>query len=311
MKVDIVICTRNRAQSLRQTLDSIALLEVPAGLSAELLIIDNDSTDQTLQISSDCPVKQMPVRWFVEKQRGLSNCRNRAIELTGGDILLFTDDDVRPPANWIAAMTEPIRAGTADAVAGAVVAAPSLERDWLKSMHKSWLACTEGSNSSKTPFLVGANMCFSRRVLEKVPGFDPELGAGARGNAEDTLFTIQLEQAGYRRVFLPDVVVEHHFEESRLTRSAFIRQAKMRGELDAYLKHHWFHSTSRWPRLRLVQRNIEYWWMRLTHVSSLFSDTIADWELPLLESIYLYKFYLSERKLPRRYEKMGLVKIRS
>lgn len=315
VSVDVIICTRNRAESLRETLDSIARLEIPDGVSAHLLIVDNASTDHTRQVVESCSVRQMPVRYFVETQRGLSNCRNRAIAVTDGQILLFTDDDVRPPVDWIAAMIRPIVDGQADAVAGAVRAAPNLNRDWVKSMHRSWLACTEDANPNETPFLVGANMCFSRKVLSKVPGFDPELGAGARGNAEDTLFTIQLERAGFHRVFLPNVVVEHHFEESRLTRDAFVRQAKLRGELDAYLKHHWFHSDSRFPRLRLAQRQLQYLWKCLTHLathlSSISSKTIADWELPMLEAIYLYRFYLSERKLPRRYEKMGLIKISS
>ena len=46
--------------------------------------------------------------------------------------------------------------------------------------------------------LTGANMAFARRVLDKVPGFDRELGPGGLGFCDDTLFSLQLRTAGFR-----------------------------------------------------------------------------------------------------------------
>ncbi len=52
--------------------------------------------------------------------------------------------------------------------------------------------------------MVGANMVFHRRVLSKVPGFDTDLGAGpgSLGFGEETLFSRQLTEAGFRIIGL-------------------------------------------------------------------------------------------------------------
>lgn len=72
-------------------------------------------------------------------------------------------------------------------------------------------------------------MAISRRVLEEVPGFDPELGPGQLGTMEDTLFSWQLREAGYRIEMVTETAVEHHFDEERLTQDEFIRAAIARG----------------------------------------------------------------------------------
>jgi glycosyltransferase involved in cell wall biosynthesis len=56
--VSIIICTRNRADSLRETLASIGRCDVPADLPAELLVIDNGSTDHAREVAEAGGLKQ-------------------------------------------------------------------------------------------------------------------------------------------------------------------------------------------------------------------------------------------------------------
>ncbi len=307
-----MIVTKDRAASLRETLAALGRVRVPEGLAAELILVDNGSTDATADVLRDAgELTGLPTRPRFDGGRGKTQAVNRAMASARGDIFLFTDDDVRPPAEWIGGMCRPIADGEADAVAGGIRAAGHLARPWLTPVHLNWLACTDAdAPAGHVPALVGANMAFHRRVLEKVPQFDPEIGAGARGNGEDTIFSMQLEEAGYRRTFRPHVSVEHHFDAGRLTRRAFERQADKRGELDAYLKHHWFHTPSRFPRLRLAQLSARYGYQKLTRrPTSADPDAIADWELPLLEGMALYRHYLTERHAPRKYGRRGLRKL--
>src|SRR5688500_3483272 len=97
----IVICTYNRAESLRQTLDAMAEVSVPSSWSVELLVVDNASTDRTAQVVSDCGLSDMSVHYIYEPRRGKGNAYNTAMAAARGDVFLFTDDDVRPPRNWI------------------------------------------------------------------------------------------------------------------------------------------------------------------------------------------------------------------
>jgi GT2 family glycosyltransferase len=112
-------------------------------------------------------------------------------------VLLFTDDDVHPPIDWIEYMIAPILNEEADAVAGGIRIAPALKRPWLLPEHEMWLASTEYSGCPDWHPLIGANMAVHRRVFSKVGGFDPEIGPGALGHAEDTLFSLQMRRAGF------------------------------------------------------------------------------------------------------------------
>jgi glycosyltransferase involved in cell wall biosynthesis len=201
--------------------------------------VDNASTDNTAEVVKAARLLNMPVRYTLERQRGQSQARNTGIAAARGEIILFTDDDVRPSQDWIAGMCGPILSGEADAVAGGVMIAPHLRRDWMTQEHQNWVASTGSIAQEKRARMVGANMAFSCRVLEKVPQFDTDLGPGALGFSDDTLFTFQLVQAGFLLKFALDVCVEHHFDPSRLGRQNFVSSAQKMGSSWAYIAHHW------------------------------------------------------------------------
>ena len=149
----------------------------------------------------------------------------------------------------------PILAGEAEAIAGGVRFAPHLERTWMQPKHRSVLASSESLNPTSPEYLIGANMAFSRHVLENVPLFDPALGPGALGFVDETLFSFQLKEAGYQIASALDVEVEHHFQKSRLLRASFLQTGEKMGQSLAYLAYHWSHSE---PKHLLIH------WMKLT-----------------------------------------------
>lgn len=309
-RVSVIICTSSRAQDLAKTLRAINQVDIPEELPCELVIVDNASTDNTAQIAQSGLVTRMPVRCFYEPKRGKGNAYNAALAAAQGEVLLFTDDDVRPPANWIREMSAPILTGKADALAGGVAIAPHLQRPWLRSLHREWLASTEYIDRDAPQAMVGANMAFSKSVLAKVPGFDTELGPGALGFADDTLFCWQLQKAGYHIGSALDTVVEHHFDPARLSRASFLFTAAKLGRSLAYLAHHWEHEAVEnvWQdilsiRVRSVFQRLKRW-----NVSP--PDGIEEWELYQALKLHINQQYLIERKRPRNYDLHGLVKKR-
>ena len=84
------------------------MLEMEApNLDWELLIVDNDSTDDTLQLAKGVE-KANPerVRVMVEKEVGLSATRNAGIRAARGRILAFLDDDAFPAKDWVSGIAE-------------------------------------------------------------------------------------------------------------------------------------------------------------------------------------------------------------
>ncbi len=311
MNVSVIICTRNRAEYLRATLKSLANVNVPTGMAGELLVADNGSEDDTRRVVEEAAgLTNLPVRYLYESAPGKSHSMNTALREASGDILLFTDDDLRLPLHWIQSMCQPILSGQADAVAGSIKMAPHLERPWMENTHRCWLAETGQSAPGEGICLVGANMAFSRHVLVKVPAFDSNLGPGGLGFGEDTLFSRQIEAAGYRITFQKDACVEHHFQTERLARTSFLTHTMRLAASDAYIAHHWKHLRITAMEARIVQKASQLLLWRLSHLSS---SSEAE-GLPVGEMAHIYNLhfnlnFLRERNKPRLYQPFGLTKI--
>jgi len=309
MQVSIAICTFNHSESLKQTLEALNRVIIPRGWSCELLIVDNGSTDRTEEvIRSYKPDNGLMVRHLSQPSRGQCFARNAALAAAVGQIILFTDDDVRVPENWIEGMCAPIFSGKADAVAGGIRIAPHLERPWMTWLHKSLWASTEYMDPDNPTSLIGANMAFSREVLAKVPAFDTELGPGALGFHDESLFSFQLREAGYRIKSAFDVTVEHHFDAWRLQRSELIETTRKMGASSAYRRYHWEYNDIAHPRAQAALWRARLLKWRSTKPKWTHVEGMPEWEAWMLWQYYTNKYYLIERQRPRNYERHGLVK---
>ena len=309
MVVSIIICTCNRAEPLRLTLAALAGVRVPADLPAEVVVVDNGSTDSTAEVVKTCGLLNMSVRYVSEPRRGKGYAYNRGMAEAHGDIFLFTDDDVRPPAEWIAGMCGPILAGEAIAVQGGVRIPNALLRPWMEPLHRAWMASTEGLDPADPPALVGANMAFSRGVLQTVPAFDTELGPGALGFCDETLFSLQLKKSGGKITAAYGVEVEHHFDADRLTRTNFLKRAVNQGKSQAYMAYHWQHEDPPEAASLVWKGTLRLWrrrWKSRTDCAA--PEGAPVWELNLLSQIAYYKQFLVEKRRPRNYDKLGFVK---
>lgn len=299
--VSIIICTRNRVDSLRQTLASIGQVLVPTGMEAELLVVDNGSSDQTQDVVANAALPNMPVRYIHEPRKGKSYAYNTGMAGANGEVFLFTDDDVRVPPDWIEGMCAPILSGAADAVAGGVCLPPHLVRPWMTLLHRYWLAETGWLDPDEPSEMVGANMAFHRRVLGHVPLFDVELGPGALGFGEESLFGFQLRDAGFRIGAALETCVEHHFDVARLARAYWLADARKRGRTWAYLSYHWFHSAvPSWPAcLRACARYAKWW---VCHPEwQLWKEGADEDQLKLLQDAACAMQFRREARSSRRY----------
>jgi hypothetical protein len=169
-------------------------------------------------------------------------------------------------------------------------------------------------NERNPGVVFGASMALSRRVLDKVPGFEPELGAGRLGSGEETLFAWQALQAGYRITAAFDVTVEHHPDPSRLSREAYLGAALKRGRAHTYLRYHWFHEPpSHWRhrllpsvRMTFLLRKLRLAAWRMQHRAEMLREEgIHEEEFNLIERAERVRHYFVESKRPRRYERFG------
>jgi glycosyltransferase involved in cell wall biosynthesis len=310
LNVTIIICTKNRADSLRETLASLNAIGIPAGMRPEILVVDNGSTDHTAEVVRSHPATRIPVVYVSEPTTGKVRALNTGLARSKGEILLFTDDDLRFPQQWLETMCNPILEKRADAIAGNVVLAPHLVRPWMTPTHRSWLASTERLDSLKELELVGANMAFARSVLDMVPCFDPELGPPF-GACEEALFSFQLRKAGFKIGRCQGPAAVHHFEPERLSRPHWLRMAKRLGHSTRYVDYHWRHASVLLPTFRYFRALARYYFYRLLKWREVRNhEGVPEWELLFVYGIHYVARYAVESKRPYNYDLEGLVKLR-
>jgi len=95
-QVSVLLCTRNRAPDLKETLVSLGQVQPPEGIEAEVVVIDNGSTDETGEVVANAKIPwATSVRCVIEPKPGVANARNRALAEAKGEIIVFVDDDIR------------------------------------------------------------------------------------------------------------------------------------------------------------------------------------------------------------------------
>ena len=106
LRVTVAIITYNRCRYLRQTLSGMVRQDYPAD-RWELLVVDNNSTDETRDVVTSFVTSSPAPRRILETRQGLDFGRNRAIEEARGDLVVLVDDDILVEPDWLTQLIAP------------------------------------------------------------------------------------------------------------------------------------------------------------------------------------------------------------
>lgn len=203
----LALCTYNRSALLTQALGSLADCEAPTG-DWELLLIDNNSRDATRAVA-ECFVGRLPLRYVFEPEQGLSAARNRALRECRGQVLLFTDDDLRFDPDWLVAYERAFaRQQEADWFGGRIRPLwPDRPPRWLRDENMALisgllvhydLGSRNRAYQPTDPAPFGASFALRRRAFEQVGEFRADLGVkgDVPGRGEEADYFQRLKLAG-------------------------------------------------------------------------------------------------------------------
>src|SRR5690349_14582285 len=101
-KITIVVCTYNRSAMLRDALRSLYDLRTAGEFTYEVLVVDNNSPDDTPAAIEQCSRESRALlRGVRETKPGVAAARNRGVREAHGEWIAFFDDDQIADADWL------------------------------------------------------------------------------------------------------------------------------------------------------------------------------------------------------------------
>jgi glycosyltransferase involved in cell wall biosynthesis len=222
----VAICTHDRAGLIGRAIE--AVLGEARAAGAEVLVVDNASTDDTAAVLAALG-RRFPGAFRVvhEPRLGLSAARNRALAEARGEVVAYLDDDATPRPGWLAALLEPYATPGVVCTGGRIVLRfESPPPPWLTpALHPALSAFDLGDRPRRVRYRVGdlypygANISFRAADALALGGFSTRVGPlGRRPLVHDeTDLCFRLDRAGGEIRYAPAAVVEHLVLPERLT----------------------------------------------------------------------------------------------
>jgi glycosyltransferase involved in cell wall biosynthesis len=221
-RVTVAVLTYNRSQRLRETLAGMVRQNYPAG-GWELLVVDNNSTDDTKDAVASFASAVSAPRLVVETRQGLDHARNRAIDEAKGDVIVLADDDILVGPDWLSQLVAPFSSDSAHrigVVGGEVVPVfPDGVPAWLEKAHRPLGFRRDPGPLPPGQAPMGANFAFPRWVFERFGKFDTTLdrqGERLFGGGDSEMIR-RVRAAGLEAWFVPGARALHQMSADRLT----------------------------------------------------------------------------------------------
>lgn len=206
--VSIVVVSRNEGAMLLRTVETLSAT-MPA--SAEVVVVDDDSSDGSVQaVTARWPdvriVRHSP-------HVGVARARNSGAAATTGELIVFSDAHVAPSGGWLELLAKAASRPGVGAVGPTVThlsghAGAGRGLTWVNTaLNLRWLS-GGGDSPLPVPLLCGCFLAMTRETFERSRGFDERF---ARYGGEDTELCVRLWRLGLACLVEPRAMVAHRF----------------------------------------------------------------------------------------------------
>ncbi len=242
--ISIVVCCYNSEKRLATTLRALHQLVIPPGVEVELILVDNNSTDDTAGFAGrfwQDAGPNYPIRIITEAQQGIGYARLRGIASAQYPIVLFVDDDNELQPDYLLVGYEVLaqhpNVGVLSGMSHGVFQEP-LPR-WVtpgfpfKSLMNALAVTTKHTSTHgylKYDYqnVVTAGAFFRRKIFDTVLGLGHSLILKGRSgktllSGEDDEFCYWAKMMGYKLYRSTGLHFHHHIDPSRINQPYFER----------------------------------------------------------------------------------------
>ena len=266
-KVSVVICTRDRAEDLARCL---AALPGQTRVPDQVVVVDNASRDDG---RTRAVALAAGVNYVREDRPGLDIARNRGVRTAIGDIIAFTDDDVRLHPRWLERMAAAFDRDHVLAVTGLVLpaeleTAAQLHFETYWGFGRGYRPIDFGAEFFRTDRTrgcpaweigAGASMAFWRETFRRAGMFDERLDVGAAGCSGDSEYWHRVLFHGGTCRYEPAAAAFHYHRRDFAGLSRQIT-AYMRGHAAALLVQ--YERSGNLGSLRRAMATVPAWYAR-------------------------------------------------
>jgi succinoglycan biosynthesis protein ExoM len=216
-RVSVCVATCGRPIGLGNLLGALEALEIPAGASLQVVVVDNDVGGSAKAICDEVVERHAySLRYVVEKRRGIPFARNAAlaVALPDSDFVAFIDDDEVPEPDWLAELLRVQSYYKTDVVTG-----PCLPR--YVEPPPSWVV--EGAFHERPRHPTGTlrHVAFTHNALVRAAVFESldrhfDESMALNGGDDEEFFT-RVVSAGFQIVWADNAIVHESVPASRLT----------------------------------------------------------------------------------------------
>ncbi len=277
--LSVIICTYNRDRYVYNVLKSIADGSLPT-VEYEIVLVNNNSSDNTAhectRFHQDFP--SVNFMYVFEERQGLSYARNRGIQESRGNVLVYVDDDALVNKDYLVTYNHFFAKHPMVYAAGGPILPQyddCVEPNWMSHYTRQLVTGRLYLGESERVFHRGSypgggNAAYRKEVFDKIGFFNVELGRKGEsliGAEEKDLFD-KMNSLGIKFYYLPTAILYHLIPSRKLTNEYFDKLTYSIGVSEKY---------------RTLNKSRGKYFVRLLHESIKWFVTIVLWTFFMLK----------------------------